>query len=528
MNKDLALTKVVLDPALPLEKTDVTWDDVRRFTRKYIWVILGVFVLTVGGAYTTLSLLSELYETEAGLLVKLGRENLDPPAVSRNVPLTAGLRREEVVSEIAILKSPGLISDVVDEIGVDAFRPVRIPPASFFGRAKFELKKMARSIKEGYHEALYALDLKKRLNERDTIISGLMDGLSVEPLKDSDVISVKLRTPDPTLGRKIETSMIAQYLQRRIAVRRTEGVQEFLNGMAKQRETDLVRAESQKQGWKRRMGLYSTPEQKALLLKQIRELSGTYSQTRAEIESLGHELEASKKALANTPEYMRASEQRTPNPLVQSFKEKLLNLESERTKLMTKYTPDSQIMRDLDDQIKQFRTLIDKEESTQVGAVTSQVNPTRQMLEQRVHQNTIRLEGLQANLQVQHDELSALQNQLTSIDNADGKLADLERARTVAEQDYLTIVRRKLDTDVSEKLDKDRISNVSVLMAPTSTLQPVYPKKLLVFGVSLAAGLLLGIGLALLLNLLNDRVETTRDVEVATGMPCLGSIGYSA
>src|SRR5262245_9797558 len=183
-------------PEPPADRSEpgfrITLADVRTFLPRYGWVIAGVFVLTVLSAYAALSLTSELYESRAALLVKLGRENLDPPPTARNMVMSTGVRREELGSEVQILQSPDLLTQVVDEIGVDAFRVRRTPPPDLLGKAKFYVKAGLRFVKGQYREVLVRLDLKKRLTEREQAIALLIDELAVEPQKDSDVIALRL------------------------------------------------------------------------------------------------------------------------------------------------------------------------------------------------------------------------------------------------------------------------------------------------------------------------------------------------
>src|SRR4051812_31914845 len=114
----------------------ITLDQVREFLPKYRWTIALVFVSTVVSAYAALSLMTELYETRSGLLVRLGRENLDPPPTAKNTVLSTGVRREDIGSEAQLLGSPDLIARVVDAIGPEAFEPHRIVPSSLAGKGK--------------------------------------------------------------------------------------------------------------------------------------------------------------------------------------------------------------------------------------------------------------------------------------------------------------------------------------------------------------------------------------------------------
>lgn len=114
----------------------LTLAQLRRFVPQYKWVIIGVFTFTTLAAYASLSLITELYDVRAALLVKLGRENLDAPVTARNGVLSTGIRREELGSEVQFLRSSKLLEEVVDTVGVEAFRVQRVPPPDLVGDRK--------------------------------------------------------------------------------------------------------------------------------------------------------------------------------------------------------------------------------------------------------------------------------------------------------------------------------------------------------------------------------------------------------
>lgn len=521
---------VAATPSVEITDTRSTarWDDVTGFLRRYWRVIALVFFLTVASAYTTILFLTEQYQTEAMLLVKIGRENLDPPATSRNLPLTAGLRHEEVVSEIEFLKSTDLAVQVVDEIGLDAFRPHRIPPTTLLGQVKATVKSVARTVKSAYQEALITLDLKKRLDERQKAVEGILGSLEVDAVKDADVISIKLTMPDPTLARRIESKLIEAYMTRRIEVRRTPGVQEFLERASKDRTQQLAVLESQKEAWKQHTGLVSGPEQKALLLKQIRELSAAHTMSVGEREALERQVAVSRQIVAATPEYQKSTQQDGPNPAMQSVEEKLIDLQVRRTQSLAKYRPDSQVVHDLDQQIADLQALLGNQKRVQTASVTSQLNPNRVVVQQRLDQDTIRLEGLRALARRQEDDLAKLQQDIASLDAADAGLTKIERSRGIAEQDLLAVAKRKFDSDIATELDREQVSNVSILMPPFSSPEPVYPRKLLIMAVAAVIGLILGIALTMLFEYMDDSIHDPQIVERQLGIPLLGTMAPSA
>lgn len=522
-----AITVRNRDSIVEEQTQPVTGAHVTRFLSRYKFLILIVFSFTALAAYATLSLLTEQYTTEARLLVKLGRENIDPPPTVRNTVLTTGVRREEVASEIQILKSPDLADRAVDEIGLQAFRQVHKRPESFIGQLKFYAKAAARAVKDQYQEMLIALDLKKRLDERHKAILSVRDDVDVRVEKESDVIVISMRSPNPELARKIEEKLIELYFQRRTEVRQFRGVDTFLNKESETLKGQLASIELNRNAWMRDHGLSSSGDQKGLLLRQIRDLSTESNKTQRDLEALTRELNATRRELDATPANLKASQQEDPNPLVQTLKEKVAALRGMRGNLLTKYQEGSDPVKNIDEEIRKMGDLLAKEKSTQAGAVIYHVNPLRQNLEKNIQDANIRLAGLRSKAAVEARQSAALEAELRSVSEAEAKLYDLERDRQIAERSYMEFLKRKQDADIATQLDTSRISNVSVVSPPVASLQPVYPPKALAMGVALLMGLVLGIAFAMLLDYMDDRVYDAKVLESVVMIPCIAAVSFA-
>ncbi len=503
----------------------VTLADVKAFLPRYRRVIAGVFALTVLSAYSALSLMTELYEVRSALLVKLGRENLDAPATARNSVLSTGVRREELGSEVQILRSGDLAAQVVDEFGLEAFRVNRIPPESLIGKLKFYTKAGLRYAKAQLGEALIALDLKKRLGERDMAVASITERLVAEPQKDSDVIVLRLTYPDPALAVRVQDTLITKYLARRISVRHSSGVKEFFEQETLALKATLDRAEQARNDWKRLRDLSLPVEQKTLLLRRITELSAARGRALSKATTVSSEIATATNLIEAAEDTVRTAHTETPNPSVQFFKQRLTTLEADHAHALTTYKAESATVVAMEEEIQTLRRLIAAQEQTQLGSVTSQPNPLRQQLLQYVHEDRVELDGLSASAAFQRQELRRLQTDLLAVEEADAALVALDRDRVIAEQNYLAAVKRQTESHIESQLDLSRISNVSVAMPPVATLQPVYPRKLLIMLLSLVVGLVLGVAAAVLLEWTSDMVDDAEQTEAATNLVCLGSFG---
>jgi succinoglycan biosynthesis transport protein ExoP len=509
------------------KRFQITWSDVGQFLNRYKWPIVIAFVTTVLATYCVLSLYSDRYESRAALLVKIGRENTDPPATagSRGGTLvSSGVRKEEVASEVQILTSPDIIQQVVDRIGPARFQPSTVLPDGFVARTKFHLKQAVRAVKADLEEALIALGLQKRLNEREKVIQALMKEVSVAPEKETDVVTIKLRTGDPRLGNDILQEWISIYMTRRVQIRANSGVREFLT-----RETEVARqkletSESARNQWKQVHGLSLTVAQKETLIRQIREQSAAHDLTELEIKSLSGQLDQERRLLQATPSNVKTTEVETTNSPVQVFRNELAGLEVERSKQLSKYEASSEPVKLLDEQIVRLKQLIGNETPRQISSSTTELNPLAKSLELRLQEDSVRLEGLQGRALAQANQQKALSGQLNALEDADGKLADLERERQIAEDAYFALVKRRHEAEISGELDRDRLSNVSLLSFPTSSIEPVYPRRQLVMGISLVLGLVLGIALSLVYEMLSGKVRSPGELAELTALPFLGRI----
>ncbi len=503
----------------------ITFAQLRRFLPQYKWVILGVFTFTTLAAYASLNLITELYDVRSALLVKLGRENLDAPVTARNGVLSTGIRREELGSEVQFLRSTKLIEQVVDQIGVEAFRVTRVPPPGLLAKAKFYTKAGLRWGKARYQDVLIALDLKKRLNERDTAVAMLVDRLVAEPQKESDVIQLSLRLPDPQLGIRIQETLIEKYLAHRVDVRRNRGVKEFFEREVGELRAKLDDAERRATDWRAQSQLTMPSEQKALLLRQIREVSAERERAISRVQALVRQVREARGLMSNAAERVRAAQVETTNSEVQQLRERLTRLEADRAKLLTTYLPAAAPVVIVEAEIATVRQLLTRQKESDIGSVTTALNPIRQQLEQSVNQDSVQLTGLNAEIGAKQRQLDRLHAELRAIEVADVTLLELDRERVLAEQHYLTAVKRLSEADIESELDVSRISNVAVASAPASSLTPVYPRKLLLMALALVLGLVFGIGLAALLEWTSDTVHDAGDVSAATDLACLATFG---
>lgn len=508
----------------PFEQHSVNWSDLFGLLRKYRLLILAVFFSGTVGAWLVLQVFfTDQYETKVKLLVKIGRENAEVPSTVQNSQvLNTGVRREDINSEVELMSSRVLVEAVVDQFGPDAFKSELRRPDSPWGYPRYYLKRGARLAKAGYQEALIYANLKKRLTPREAAILGVSKGLKVEPVKDSDVLLLKLRLPDRKLAVDVANALLHTYLERRVAVRRSNASKDFFDSQVAQYQQRMAQLMARRAYVRDKWQLAEPQQQRTLLLKQLSDINSDIIRTEAEAEKLRNEQQQIQAGLKKVPDLVRKEQVTTQNPHAQSLKERLTALKVERAKMLGRYLVESDPVKKIDAEIADVRTMLAAETPTIVASVTSETNPVAKTLHVEAEQHDVKVAGLekQANhLRVPAEDLT---EQLAKVNRGNDALESAEREYRIAEQNYLAYLKRSEEARVSEEMDSQRIANVAVISAPEMPIEPVYPRKLFIMAITLPVSLILGLALAGLMESMDDRVTRASDVQTIGELDYLG------
>ena len=465
------------------------WLDLAAGLKSHRFFILLVFCATVLSTYLLMQVKTDLYETGASLLVKLGRENLEAPATVEKGSMvnTVGVRPEDIHTEISLLVSRDLIEDAVDEIGLEPFLAEPPPPETLLERIKYQVKQYIKGVQKQVNEFLISINLKQRLSDREKVIKGLQKAIEAVPGKESDVINIYMRTPNPALAERVLTTLLNLYLERRVQVRGNRNIRSFFDEQVETFQKQIRKIEDARRRTVSRMGVSSIPVQRELLLQRLHALYSELEKYRAERFML-----------------TGGGKRRPPakdNPLLGR---KILATETD-LEPMRRHIADLRIQR-----LELLRTYAKGAEK--VAVLDQEIAAVEQRL----------LMTLTALIKKLQERVARLEKNLSRLNEAEMTLEALDRERKLAEQNYFSYNKRKEEARISEELDHRRVGNISIMTPVSSSFEPVSPRKLLTTMVSIPVGLLLGIALALLLEYLNDMIRSYRDLLRIPGTSYLG------
>jgi uncharacterized protein involved in exopolysaccharide biosynthesis len=128
------------------------------------------------------------------------------------------------------------------------------------------------------------------------------------------------------------------------------------------------------------------------------------------------------------------------------------------------------------------------------------------------------------------EQVAAYQGRLNQAPIREQQLADLTRDYEQSKSNYDSLLKKQMQSQLATNLEKrQQGEQFRIIDPPSLPNKPVSPDRLKLSLIGLAAGLLLGIGLAVVVELIDDRVrnedEITRIVKVRilAGIPHLAT-----
>jgi len=224
------------------------------------------------------------------------------------------------------------------------------------------------------------------------------------------------------------------------------------------------------------------------------------------------------------PNRVTTQVRKADNPqLLEQLKSTLLNLELKRSDLLTKYQPNYRPVQDLNEQIAQARAAIQHELNTPMNDVTTDLDPTHEMVRTELAKATDDLAGYNA----REKETEAIVNSYTAkareLDAGSLQEASLQRELKAAEDNYLLYKKKSEEARISDALDAHRMVNVAVAEYP---FVPALPAHSPLFFAALAtiAMLTASVGLIWALENMDRTFHRPHEIEAYLGIPVLVSI----
>ena len=475
--------------------------------------ILLFFAATVITVATGTFLVTPVYEAKSQILVKIGRENLYVPTVPTNAnsgPVINFNREEQVNSEVEILTSPALLEKMAAMLG-----PTRIYDdlESKPGWLKAILEKVAPDSQKG-----------PLLPLREAVLR-LQKDLSVEAVKKSNVIEIRLKNRDPRMAATALNRLVDLYMDRHLEVYKTPQSYKFFQEQSQILKEKLGNAEARLEAFKKEHQITSLDEERSLLLSQEGLLRAEFNKTLSQVAETENRIFQVQQQLASTPKTIPTEEEIEHSPyVINTLHARLVELELKEKELLTKYTEQSRLVGSVREEIQIVRTKLAEQESKQYGRSRSGLNTTYQRLQEELYKNKADLKAVKAKEESLTSQLAGYRAKLERLNSIEVELKVRQRQVEVDQQNYKLYLTKFEESRISDAMDSEKIANVVQIQPAEAPLKPVSPKVLLNLILGFFLGAFGALGLAFFMEYLDDTIEKPEDAEGSLRLPVLASI----
>lgn len=538
-------------PPIPPSTSDHEIDlrDLWRAVYRQRWLVLGITVLAIGAGALLTWLQTPEYESEATVHIDQSAEG--PGILGSLGPVAglgpfAGMGGGSMATEIAVLQSRNIAAAVVDSLDLrvqlvepavpraDVLRVIDAPPDTAAGVYDFTLREDGRyaiqavedaplpnssvaALGEPIQLANTTLSLSPALEpdppERIRIAvhpfraatEGLRNSLSVSQADGAaQILSIRARSPDRVLAAAIPNVAASSYVEYKTRTNTADARSsvQFLREQVDHYAAELASAEAQLQRFSEEEEIVSLPDQASAQVRQVADFQAQRDLLITEREALQEVLaqveDAPASATAPSP-YRRLATFPTflANGIVQNLVRSVTELETQRSELLVRFTPQHPDVQQLNDRIGELESELYQIATSYVGSLNSQIGSLGTMLARF------------------SDELEAAPSR------------QIEYARLVRQQQLLEEIYTLLETRLKEAQIREAGEplDVRVLDAALVPEAPVSPRPLLNLVLAAAVGLMSGLGVATVRAILDSKIRSKNDAVLAAGgAPVIGAI----
>ena len=461
-----------------------------RSIAKRKWLIIGLATLTALATWFVVSMETPIYRSTVTLLIEQNRAKVAP---TEEVYASVGDSREHFQTQTEILKARALAVKVAEKLDLAKFPDLdpRQRELPWLDRVKMQL----------------GFDVPKRVwteeGLRSAAIGAVMGGMSVEPVRLSQLVRVHFESANPVTAATIANAIAESYIEsdREARYELTGRASEWLGDRLEGLRKNVEDAQRSLQEYRERARIIETkglPQSGAtshitdLMVRLI-----AARQRRYTAEHAYQQIKSSTDRLEILPVVMR-------NPLVSQFTEAERDAHKRREELALRYGPEHPRMIQAETDLKKAQENLRRHVETVVASLRNEY------------------ELAQENEKSLERSLAEAKGDIQNINRKEFELASLERAVATNRQIYEMFMNRFKETSASREVDTNTVARITDEARPSQ--YPIKPRKEQATSIAFVLGILAGGLIALLLERLDNTLKSADDVEEKLERPMLTTL----
>lgn len=355
-----------------------------------------------------------------------------------------------------------------------------------------------------------------------------LERLSLENIPGTDILQLSYQSTDPEEAAIAVNKIMSLYLENNVLANRTGAAtaREFISRQLPKTEATVSQAEVALRKFKEENNVIALEQEAESAVGEIADVEAKITDAQANLVDANARSQALRSKLGMSSQEAVAASSLSQAPGVQKALEELQQVESQLAVEQTRYQAGHP-------QVVELRENRDALRAQLQGRV-KQVLGTQKEPDGNLQNGELK-QQLTADLVAAEAERLGLTEQVTTLSNVlatNGQRAnvlpkleqrqrELERQLTAAQSTYETLLKRMEEIRVEENRNVANARIVEQAMVPE---KPVAPSKKINLAMGGLVGLLLGLGIALILEALDNSIKTVKQAREVFGYTLLGII----
>ncbi|MBT1247773.1 MULTISPECIES: exopolysaccharide transport family protein [unclassified Thermosipho (in: thermotogales)] len=469
---------------------ELTLSDILHIFEKRQFWFWTIFILTVIATGVYLFFATPIYEVSVKIKIpaKSSAPSFSSLSGAAALILGGGTTAPGVSDEMELIKSRKTLEKVIKELNLMDY---------FKNKIKDE-------------------DERERLTLNSVIHKLQEDIVSVEMVKDTSFIEIKVNLDDKELAYKLSKAILDAYTEvsKELNKDQDEYMVEFIEKQLPETEKELEEIENRLKEFKKQKSILPSKEAE-LLIESFSELESKYYSMQLEYKSLSVKLESLKGAISHFKGLISKLDYIPNSPVISSLREKLVEYQVEYQGMLQRYSPDSVEIKELEARIKEVEKRIREEIYSIVKSSFNADDPVLSSVYTQLIETQSMLEVSKASLKALEKLRADLENRLKGLPDIEVEYINLQRDYQLKQNAYV-LLKTKLE-ELKLSTAGFNFSAPVVVDEPFIPDNPVKPNKKLTLAIGGVLGIFLGILFVFIVESSDKKVRDWFDVEKLIG-----------
>jgi len=375
-------------------------------------------------------------------------------------------------------------------------------------------------------------DVRKNVSITPVITDVSSSTYKKRPGKNTDVpgFEVNYTSSDAKVAQQVCNELTSMLLEENLKSREqtAQGTTEFLSRQLDEAKKDLDEQDSKLAAFKRQYSGQLPGDSD----NNMKILMGLNSQLDANTQNLNRAQQDkayAESVLAQQVAAWKASSQSSTSP--QALEQQLAAMQSQLMQLQAKYTNDHPDVVKAKSDIASLKKRLDEVNSAKPDTSNDKASgsepPEIRQLRVQIHQYDDAINAATIDQKRLQEQIRTYQGRVALSPAVEEQYKQLTRDYDTAQKFYSDLLAKKSDSEMTSSMYREQQGEQFTLANPASLpTSPSFPNRLLFAGGGLAAGLFLGLGLTLWLEMRDQAIRNELDIEAVMQLPMLISVPW--